>query len=60
MMKRNSELGSITSGKLASMILVNGNPTTNISDFRKVDSVIRGGAVLYPREVYSAVEVRGQ
>jgi imidazolonepropionase-like amidohydrolase len=42
------------------MILVNGNPTTNISDFRKVDSVIRGGAVLYPREVYSAVEVRGQ
>jgi imidazolonepropionase-like amidohydrolase len=41
-MKRDSELGSIEPGKLADMILVNGDPTTNISDIRKIDTVIKG------------------
>lgn len=31
-MKRDNELGSIAPGKLADMILVDGDPTTNISD----------------------------
>ena len=59
-MKRDNELGSIASGKLADMILVNGNPTTNISDIRKIDMVIKGGAVIYPKELYSALGVRAQ
>jgi imidazolonepropionase-like amidohydrolase len=57
-MKRDNELGSIASGKLADMILVNGNPTTNISDIRKIDMVIKGGAVMYPEELHSALGVR--
>ena len=59
-MKRDNELGSITPGKLADMILVSGDPTTNISDIRKVDTVIKGGAVMYPKELYSAIGVRVQ
>jgi imidazolonepropionase-like amidohydrolase len=59
-MKRNSELGSIEPGKLADMILVNGDPTTNISDIRKIDTVIKGGAVMYPREIYTALGIRTQ
>jgi len=59
-MKRDNELGSIASGKLADMILVNGNPTTNISDIRKVETVITGGTVIYPKELYSAFGVRAQ
>jgi imidazolonepropionase-like amidohydrolase len=59
-MKRENELGSIAPGKLADMILVNGDPTTNISDIRKVDTVIKGGAVMYPKELYSALGVRAQ
>jgi len=59
-MKRDDELGSIQSGKLADMILVNGNPTTNISDIRKIDMVIKDGAVMYPRELYSVLGVRAQ
>jgi len=59
-MKRDKELGSIAPGKLADMILVNGNPTTNISDIRKVDAVIKGGTVMYPKELYSALGVRAQ
>jgi len=36
-MKRDSEHGSIAPGKLADMILVNGDPTINISEARKID-----------------------
>jgi imidazolonepropionase-like amidohydrolase len=56
-MKRDSELGSIAPGKLADLILVNGDPTTNISDIRKIDTVIKGGAVMYPSELYPAMGV---
>ena len=59
-MKGDKELGSIAPGKLADMILVNGDPTTNISDIRKVEEVIKGGAVLYPRELYPAIGIRAQ
>ena len=47
-MKRDGEVGSIAQGKLADMILVNGDPTANISDIRKIDTVIKGGTVMYP------------
>jgi imidazolonepropionase-like amidohydrolase len=59
-MKRDSDLGSIATGKLADMILVNGDPTTNISDIRKIDTVIKGGAVMVPAEMYPAMGVRAQ
>jgi imidazolonepropionase-like amidohydrolase len=56
-MKRDGELGSIAPKKLADLILVNGDPTTNISDIRKIDTVIKGGAVMYPAELYPAMGV---
>jgi imidazolonepropionase-like amidohydrolase len=57
-MKRDNELGSIASGKLADMILVEGDPSTNISDIRKIDTVTKGGAVMYPQELYPAMGIR--
>ena len=59
-MKRDSELGSIAPGKLADLILVDGDPTTNISDIRKIDTVIKGGAVMYPAELYPAMGIRAK
>jgi imidazolonepropionase-like amidohydrolase len=59
-MKRDNELGSIAPGKLADMILVNGDPTKNISDIRKIDTVIKGGAVMYPSELYPAMGIRAK
>jgi len=56
-MKREGDLGSVAPGKLADMILVNGNPTVNISDIRKIDTVIKGGAVMVPEEMYPAMGV---
>jgi len=56
-MKRDGELGSIAPGKLADMILISGDPTANISDIRRIDTVIKGGAVMYPAELYPAMGV---
>ncbi|HEY4962168.1 MAG TPA: amidohydrolase family protein [Terriglobales bacterium] len=56
-MKRDADLGSIAAGKLADMILVSGDPTTKISDIRSIETVIKGGAVMYPAELYPAMGV---
>jgi imidazolonepropionase-like amidohydrolase len=59
-MKRDNELGSIAPGKLADLILVNGDPAANISDIRKINTVVKGGAVMYPAELYPAMGIRAQ
>jgi hypothetical protein len=59
-MKRDAELGSISPGKLADLILVNGDPVANISDIRKIDTVVKGGAVMYPAELYPAMGIRAR
>ena len=50
--------GSITPGKQADLILVDGDPTANIADIRKVSLVMKGGTVYYPAEIYPALGVR--
>jgi hypothetical protein len=38
-------------------VLVDGDPTTNISDLRKVALVIKGGAAYYPSEIDAALGI---
>ncbi len=52
------DFGSVTAGKYADMILVNGDPTAHISDVRRVDTVIKGGVIYKPAELYPAFGVR--
>jgi hypothetical protein len=56
-MKLDSDLGSITPGKLADLTLVNGDPATNISDVRKTTLVMKDGILYKPQELYSALGV---
>jgi imidazolonepropionase-like amidohydrolase len=42
---RDDRLGSVTAGKLADLVLVDGDPTRTIGDVRRVRLVVRGGAV---------------
>jgi len=57
-MKRDSELGSIAPGKLADMILIDGDPTTNISDIRHVVTTVKGGLVYQNADLYRALGVK--
>jgi imidazolonepropionase-like amidohydrolase len=52
------QLGSIETGKLADLILVDGDPSKNISDLRKVGWVMKDGTVYDPKALYASVGVR--
>ena len=45
---RGDELGTITRGKLADIIIVDGNPLLSMRDLRHVVTVIKGGHVYTP------------
>ena len=51
-------LGSITPGKLADLVLVEGDPTTNIADLRRINLVMKEGVIYYPSEIYPELGVK--
>lgn len=51
-------LGSITMGKLADLILVEGDPTTDITAIRKISLVMKDGVVYYPAEIHAATGIK--
>jgi imidazolonepropionase-like amidohydrolase len=50
--------GSISVGKRADMVLVDGDPTANIADIRKVALVIKQGKAYYPSELDTALGIK--
>jgi imidazolonepropionase-like amidohydrolase len=57
LLKQDKELGSITVGKRADLLLVNGNPVENISDIRRCHVVMKDGVVYKSADVYRAVGI---
>jgi imidazolonepropionase-like amidohydrolase len=55
--KRDSELGSIAPGKLADVILVEGDPAAHISDIRRVKTVVKDGVVFQVADMDRALGV---
>lgn len=51
------ERGSVAPGKLADLVLVDGDPTRDIADIRKVAAVITRGYLIYPAEVDKALGI---
>src|SRR5262245_11811864 len=56
-MKRDDELGSIEPGKLADLILVEGDPAQHVTDIRRTSLVIKNGNVLEPAALYRSIGV---
>jgi Amidohydrolase family len=57
-MKHDQELGSVERGKLADIMIVDGNPVSRIGDIRKVTTVIKDGVVYQSGEIYKAIGVK--
>ena len=55
---RGGELGSIAPGKLADMILVDGDPSRNIGDVRRLRLVIKDGALFDPDALCRALGIQ--
>lgn len=53
-----AEAGTITTGKRADLILVDGDPVADISAVRRIALVMKEGAVYYPAEIYEALGIR--
>ena len=49
------DLGIITAGKLADMVLIDGDPAKNIRDTRNITTVIKGGKVYDPAAIEKAL-----
>ena len=45
-------------GKDATLILVDGDPATTISNIRKISLVMKSGAVHFPADIYTAQGVK--
>ena len=50
--------GSIAPGKLANVILIEGDPTKDISAIRNINLVMKEGVVYYPSEIYEAMGIK--
>jgi imidazolonepropionase-like amidohydrolase len=57
-MHRDHDLGTIAPGKLADLILVDGDPAAHISDLRRVVLTIRGGVMFDAAKVFEAIGVK--
>ena len=53
----NKDRGVIAAGKLADMILVDGDPSVTIADIEKVDVTIKGGKVYEPGKIEKALGI---
>jgi imidazolonepropionase-like amidohydrolase len=52
---REARVGSIAKGKQADLVVVNGDPSANIADIRKVDTVFRQGIGFNPATLIDSV-----
>ncbi|MBI2380360.1 MAG: amidohydrolase family protein [Gammaproteobacteria bacterium] len=53
-----ADRGSIAPGKQADLVLVDGDPTKDIGDLRKIALVISQGKLISPSEVYAALGIK--
>ena len=52
---REARIGSIAKGKQADLVVLNGDPSTNIADIRKVETVFRQGVGFNPVKLIDSV-----
>jgi imidazolonepropionase-like amidohydrolase len=56
-MRHEDERGSVAAGKLADLVLVDGDPTRRIGDIRRTVLVVKNGVMYRPGELYRALGV---
>jgi hypothetical protein len=55
--RTSGERGAVVPGQLADLLLIDGEPTKNIADIRKVAAVITRGQLIYPHEIHKELGI---
>jgi hypothetical protein len=58
LLKQDKDLGSITPGKRADLVLVDGNPAEHIGDIRRCRQVMKNGVLYKSADLYRAVGIK--
>ncbi len=57
-MKQDAERGSLVVGRVADLVLVDGDPSQRMRDLRRMELVMKGGVIYLPDSLYAAVGVK--
>jgi imidazolonepropionase-like amidohydrolase len=57
-MKLEKKSGTVAVGKVADMVVIDGDPLASIADVRKTVTTLRGGVVYRTRDAFEVVGVR--
>ena len=57
-MKKEKELGTVEPGKLADVILIDGDPTADIRNVRRVVLTVKDGLVYDPAKLHAEIGVK--
>lgn len=57
-LKKDQEMGTIAPGKLADLILIDGDPLARMSDIRRVVLTVKDGIVFDPAAVYASIGIK--
>jgi imidazolonepropionase-like amidohydrolase len=57
-MKEDQRLGSIAAGKLADVVLIDGDPVARIGDIRRPSLVIKNGVIYKPSELFAELGIQ--
>ena len=57
-MKKEAERGSLEVGRVADLVLVDGDPSQRMRDLRRMELVMKGGVLYVPDSLYAAVGVK--
>lgn len=55
---KSTEYGNIEKGKIADLIIVNGNPIENIEDIRKIEVIIKDNNVYKSKEILKSLSIK--
>ena len=55
---KSTEYGNIEKGKIADIIIVNGNPIENIEDIRKIEVIIKDNNVYKSKEILKSLSIK--
>jgi imidazolonepropionase-like amidohydrolase len=58
LLRQDKDLGSIAVGKRADLVLVEGNPSEQISDIRRCRLVAKNGVLYKSADVYAAAGIK--